>query len=445
MTHVKVFVSGIVKRNDRGETLACAGIFYQTGDPRNRAIQLPVKSCQTVPGAEAHAVLLCIKQNDPQTSMTIYSKRNFIRNAMTSQLPKWEDRGWIGVAEKLPLKALAAELKARTAKTFFVTLEDSENYTTTEREGCHQAHLLALEGQRNETSDQIDIQVQDNLKLKGAKLSTLTQALAYSGIKALKAKASRPATDEKIKQVQTAIHHNHRRIPTPAQIWKSIRHKDFSRQIRNFLWKSMHNAHRIGKYWKHIPECEEWGTCQSCGEIEDLEHILLKCERPGQELIWKLAETLWLKKNSHWPELSLGSILGCGLTSITDEKGNYLPGASRLYRIIISESLYMIWKIRCDCVIGKGGQSLSNSEIHNKWLHAINECLKFDCILTNHSRYGKNVSIKPILVLQTWSSTLKNEEDLPENWLKEPKVLVGIEPMRSPPPSQPADRPGRNR
>ncbi|KAJ7470090.1 hypothetical protein B0H11DRAFT_2434145 [Mycena galericulata] len=38
-----------------------------------------------------------------------------------------------------------------------------------------------------------------------------------------------------------------------------------------------------------------------------------------------------------------------------------------------------------------------------------------------------------------------NEEDLPENWLKEPKVLVGIEPMRSPPPSQPADRPGRNR
>ncbi|KAJ7755037.1 hypothetical protein DFH07DRAFT_959604 [Mycena maculata] len=216
MTHVKVFVSGIVKRNDRGETLACAGIFYQTGDPRNRAIQLPVKSCQTVPGAEAHAVLLCIKQNDPQTSMTIYSKRNFIRNAMTSQLPKWEDRGWIGVAEKLPLKALAAELKARTAKTFFVTLEDSENYTTTEREGCHQAHLLALEGQRNETSDQIDIQVQDNLKLKGAKLSTLTQALAYSGIKALKAKASRPATDEKIKQEEVASG-GHGRLTTPSR------------------------------------------------------------------------------------------------------------------------------------------------------------------------------------------------------------------------------------
>ncbi|KAJ7475478.1 hypothetical protein B0H11DRAFT_1727382, partial [Mycena galericulata] len=316
-------------------------------------------------------------------------------------------------------------------------------------EGCNQAHLLALEGQRKEIPDQIDVQVPDNLKLKGAKLSTLTQALAYSGIKELKAKATRPATDEMIKQVQTAIHHNYRRTSTPALIWKSIRHKDFTRcgrQIRNFLWKSMHNAHRIGKFWKHIPECEEWGTCQFCGEVEDLEHILLKCERPGQgELIWKLAEELWLQKNTHWPELSLGSILGCGLASITDERGNYLPGASRLYRILISESLYMIWKVRCDCVIRKGGQSLSNSEIHNKWLHAINERLKVDRILTNHSRYGKSISIKPILVLQTWSSTLKNEEDLPENWLKEPKVLVGIESMRSPPPSQPASRPGRNR
>ncbi|KAJ7500156.1 hypothetical protein B0H11DRAFT_2225690 [Mycena galericulata] len=108
---------------------------------------------------------------------------------MTSQLPKWEDRGWIGVAEKLPLKALVAELKARTAKTFFVTLEDSESHATIEREGCNQAHLLALEGQRKEIPDQIDV-----------------PTLAYSGIKELKAKATRPATDElisKCKQLYT--------------------------------------------------------------------------------------------------------------------------------------------------------------------------------------------------------------------------------------------------
>ena len=30
------------------------------------------------------------------------------------------------------------------------------------------------------------------------------------------------------------------------------------------------------------------------------------------------------------------------------------------------------------------------------------------------------------IVLSTWKNMLKNEKDLPENWLKSPRVLVGI-------------------
>jgi hypothetical protein len=70
--------------------------------------------------------------------------------------------------------------------------------------------------------------------------------------------------------------------PTAKTIWKSIRNKDITRHIRTFLWKSLHGAHKIGKYWEHIPECEEWATCQHCGVTEDLEHILLHCTLPGQ-------------------------------------------------------------------------------------------------------------------------------------------------------------------
>ncbi|KAJ7185383.1 hypothetical protein C8R46DRAFT_820360, partial [Mycena filopes] len=58
---------------------------------------------------------------------------------------------------------------------------------------------------------------------------------------------------------------------------------------------------------------------------------------------------LWRKKHPSWPELSLGTILGCGLASFTDENGRPLPGATRLYHILISESLFLIWKIRNDC------------------------------------------------------------------------------------------------
>ncbi|KAJ7433401.1 hypothetical protein FB451DRAFT_1064422 [Mycena latifolia] len=173
----------------------------------------------------------------------------------------------------------------------------------------------------------------------------------------------------------------------------------------------MHDAHRIGKFWKHIPDCEERGICQFCpGETEDLEHIT-------------------------WPELSIGNILGCALASFTGAEGKPLKGDVRLYRILISESMYMIWKIRCDCVIGRAGEPLTLNEIHNRWLYAINDRLNIDCILTNQSKYGKDISIRPSLVLETWRSTLKDEEDLPEIWLKEPKVLVGIEPLNSSPPA----------
>ncbi|KAJ7844052.1 hypothetical protein B0H13DRAFT_2239235 [Mycena leptocephala] len=170
------------------------------------------------------------------------------------------------------------------------------------------------------------------------------------------------------KLIQTSTHECYGFLPTTQQIWKSVRHKDFTRQIRNFLWKTIHGAHRTGKYWLHIPECEEW-----------------------QAEVWQLAQEMWQKKHPTWLVLSMGSILGCGLASIRDDKGRKLPGATRLYRILVSESMYLIWKIRCDSVIGRGGESLSETEIHK------------DRLLTDKITYGKQASVPRLLVLQTWS------------------------------------------
>ncbi|KAJ7715583.1 hypothetical protein B0H16DRAFT_1339649, partial [Mycena metata] len=180
-------------------------------------------------------------------------------------------------------------------------------------------------------------------------------------------------------------------------------------------------------------------------ETEDLEHVLIKCRRPGQSEVWSLARNLWMRKCNSWPEPSLGSILGCGLATFRDERGKNSPGLARLYRILVSESIFVIWKIRNDTVINHDGQPVPENMIHNKWLQAINLRLTFDRALTNHAKYGKQNSIKSSLVLQTWSSTLLNEELLPGDWIKHPRVLVGIEPKSSHPPSQPSGRRGRGR
>ncbi|KAJ6533006.1 RnaseH-domain-containing protein, partial [Mycena capillaripes] len=349
------------------------------------------------------------------------------------------DRGWIGVENREPLRALVAALKTREGRT---SLKDERGKT----EGRAGAAALARLDGRTATEVSPSLVINQHFNVKGAKLAKLTQKIAYAGIKKLKEEVSRKATDNNVKQITIATQKEYQHLPTVPEVWKSISSKDFSRQVRNFLWKSLHSAHRIGVFWKHIPECEERGTCQFCDEPEDLEHILLKCRRPGQDIIWNLAKELWLKKQPTWPELSLGNILGCGLATFNDEKGRPLTGTARLYKILISEkSIFAIWKIRNDCVLKKEGNPLHKNEIHNRWLHAINQRLYFDRNLANHAKYGKRYAVNPSLILQTWASTLPDEDKLPENWIYEPRVLVGTEPKTSHPPSQPVGQRGRNR
>ncbi|KAJ7238110.1 hypothetical protein B0H12DRAFT_1025902 [Mycena haematopus] len=438
-----MWISGAVKRVD-GAAQAGAGVWFGDADPKNTEVRLPSSAGQTVTNAEVIAALTGIRLVSPRTELKIVSCRPFVQKAMTQKLSQWEDRGWIGVPDSSPLKALASELKKRPGSTRFET----QGLEKAGQPGNSGASALARNACHKQTADEVNLRVATGQQLEGAKLSTMTQAIAYAGVKCRRKEVDRKATNDMVKHVQTAIKQEYGWLPSPARIWKSVRHKDFTRQIRNFLWKSLHNAHRVGNYWKHIPECEDRGICQYCNECEDLEHIFLKCRRPGQAEIWDLAKSLWLKKHLSWPSLSLRLVLGCGLAVVKDDEGRHLPGASRLLRILISESLFLIWKVRNDCVIGNEGTPPTVTEIHNKWLYNINQRLDFECTMTNQKKYGKASSLKPLLVLQTWSSTLKGEASLPENWLQvAPRVLVGIEPRRhlQPPAALPQGRRGRNR
>ncbi|KAJ7708350.1 hypothetical protein B0H17DRAFT_1274165 [Mycena rosella] len=189
--------------------------------------------------------------------------------------------------------------------------------------------------------------------------------------------------------------------------------KDVLPRTAQFLWKGLHNAHRIGKYWTHIPECEDRAMCKDCEVMEDLEHILVQCKSPGQEIIWKAAESLLLEKEPHWPEVSLGTILGCGLAEFRDDGDKPKRGTQRLYRILMSASAYLIWRLRNDRA------PATEEEIINKWKYAVNQRLQVDRTLENRPSRGKRPALAPQLVLDTY------EQSLPTDWLREPRVLVG--------------------
>ncbi|KAG1822484.1 uncharacterized protein BJ212DRAFT_1263294, partial [Suillus subaureus] len=164
---------------------------------------------------------------------------------------------------------------------------------------------------------------------------------------------------------------------------------------------------------------------------ESLEHILTECNSPPQKLIWHLAKQLWPHNDTPWPDTSLGTILGCRSIKTPEEmcegdKGrikptNSMQGKSRLLQIIISESAYLIWVLRCKHVIQ--GTSHNNENIIKQWHRAIDARLQLDRVSASKiKRTAKFTN----LVHATWSTTLLKESPLPKNWVTSLEVLVGI-------------------
>ncbi|KAG1811459.1 uncharacterized protein BJ212DRAFT_1277665 [Suillus subaureus] len=104
---------------------------------------------------------------------------------------------------------------------------------------------------------------------------------------------------------------------------------------------------------------------------------MLECPNNAQETIWKLTKDLWPTKFGAWPKIKLGTILGYGNLNLrkniqnrqnSDEEDKNINirdktnGASRLMRILISESAYLIWVIRCDSTINER----THNQQHNK-------------------------------------------------------------------------------
>ncbi|KAJ7321907.1 hypothetical protein DFH08DRAFT_818285 [Mycena albidolilacea] len=345
-----------------------------------------------------------IRNVDMNSTLTIFSTQKHIREAMNKKLSKWEHKGWAGTPHCEVLKCLAAGLKARKVPTIFKMAEPG----TPERMMCRQATILAKGVARTPESKEWDLTIPIGTALPGLSLQGNRQRIFYCSIREEKTKnmAPRPSTMKSLELVQKTVEDTFGRYVSDTDVWRAVYVKDILPRTAQFLWKGLHNAHRISKYWTHIPECEDCTICKACNTTEDLAHILVKCQSPGQEIIWKAAESLWLEKETQWPAVSLGTILGCGLAEFRDKKNKLKHD----YGMI---GLY------------PDGEQTTEDEIVKKWKYAINQQLQVDKILANRPTKGKRPTLAPQLVLATWSDTLDNEQSLPADWLREPRVLVG--------------------
>ena len=164
--------------------------------------------------------------------------------------------------------------------------------------------------------------------------------------------------------------------PKAAAILKAAQHKDLSRQTRYFIWRLLHDAFRVGRWWNNIPECGDRALYQECRIEESMEHILFRCDAPGRQIIWEMTIKLLKDKTGEEPLLTIGTLMACCMMPVYDENHKPRPASSRLKRILIAEAARTIWKITCDRVIDNDpnfGRKHTIKEMMSRWMLAINK------------------------------------------------------------------------
>ncbi|KAF8172041.1 hypothetical protein K438DRAFT_1612338, partial [Mycena galopus ATCC 62051] len=104
-------------------------------------------------------------------------------------------------------------------------------------------------------------------------------------------------------------------------------------------------------------------------------------------------------------------------------KGIVIPQKQRLFAIPVSTSMHLIWRLRNKHRFETLDKTVTLTEIHNRWVAAINLALKCDCLFIGRLVLNRQT------VLKTWSGTLWDEDSLLEDWIQSDRVLVGIWPL----------------
>ncbi|EIW62451.1 uncharacterized protein TRAVEDRAFT_114846 [Trametes versicolor FP-101664 SS1] len=354
--------------------------------------------------------------------LAVKSDSKLVVDGLTAHLDAWEDRGWIGVSNAANIRDAVARLRAREGAT---TLEWVKGHAGTE--GNEMADALAGKGSSMDPNASPALPPPPPGQLEeGVRLPVLTQKLAYLGVRQWRPRQDRRKTALTIGRVIETVAADWSLSLSAAQLWKALRRDDVRRTLRDFWWKALHGALRVGAYWDKIPGYEQRASCSHCGVSESLEHILVDCDAPGQREIWQSVNAMLDARAIRVPQLTYGSILAAPALLAPGKNSTARAGETRFLRILLTESCHLVWKLRCERVIGREGDPEkyhSVSEIRRRWLNAMQQRLDLDRALAKPA-YKKG-SISKKLILSTWAGTLRDEGALPSDWIYYKGVLVG--------------------
>jgi ribonuclease HI len=352
---MEVYTDGVCIHNGKLNTRCGSGLWIGENNAINKAIKIPGNK-QSNQIREIAAIIAAAESLLNYRKLTIITDSRYVIDGLTKHLKTWEDNGWINIKNTEFFKKAAYILKRRTAPTAFKWVKGHQGNL-----GNEESDKLAKEGAEKQAPDNFPLDIPSKFDLQGAKLATLTQAIAYRGIRERKPQITCPLTNRNLNLIRKAIQSFTNELETDETFWKSLRKHSIRIRVKQFLFKAINNTPMIGDKWTNIQGYKERSQCASCRTTENMSHILLTCNAPPVNRIWDLARQLWPHENLKWPDISYGTIIGCTCISAQEDPQNARDrsewttydqrGATCLLQITISEAAHLIWVLRCERVI----------------------------------------------------------------------------------------------
>ncbi|KAI0764252.1 hypothetical protein BD413DRAFT_698561 [Trametes elegans] len=347
--------------------------------------------------------------------------------SVTVRRRKYEDEGFIKQSNGTLTKALIGALLKRQTFSAFTWVKGHNGHL-----GNEAADQLAGQAAARADGDPLHLHIDNALRLTGAKLSAMTQELAYKAIRTIRADKAeaRASTVQRVAQILSDIDDDFGVQLTEGALWRSLKKPAVARETRQWIWMVIHDGYMVGEKWLRTnmsDDLKERAICKTCDQTETMQHILFCCNACGRETIWTLLRECWGVTGLKGYDPDWGNIMGaaCAVIRPSGPTSERSAAAEDRWAILATESAHLIWKLRCERVITNNGAEFTERAVTNRWYAMLARRLDLERKVVALTPGKKRAKLQ-VKLDAVWRPLIENLSDQSVDWVTDSGVLVGI-------------------